>query len=68
MVYALTAALGLVASVDNPTRPTFVLEMVDRDNLTSAVSVNAVMAILRAFWARPPPGPSSSRWGSARVF
>ena len=45
MVYALAAALGLVASVDNPTRQTFVLEMVDRDNLTSAVSLNAVMAV-----------------------
>lgn len=46
MVFVLAAALGLVASVDNPTRQTFVLEMVDRDNLTSAVSLNAVMVNL----------------------
>ncbi|MGZ5384965.1 MAG: MFS transporter [Acidimicrobiia bacterium] len=46
MVFVLAAALGLVSSVDNPTRQTFVLEMVGRDNLTSAVSLNAVLVNL----------------------
>jgi MFS family permease len=46
MVYALALALGLVASVDNPTRQTFVLEMVGRDKLTSAVSLNSVLVNL----------------------
>ncbi len=46
MVYVLAGSLGLVASVDNPTRQTFVLEMVDRDHLTSAVSLNSVLVNL----------------------
>ena len=46
MVYALAGALGLVASLDNPTRQTFVLELVGRDQLTSAVSLNSVLVNL----------------------
>jgi len=46
MVYALAGALGLVASIDNPTRQTFVLEMVGREKLTSAVSLNSVLVNL----------------------
>jgi MFS family permease len=46
MVYALAGALGLVASLDNPTRQTFVLELVGRDKLTSAVSLNSVLVNL----------------------
>ena len=43
MVYALALALGLVTTVDNPTRQTFVLEMVGADELTNAVTLNSVM-------------------------
>jgi len=46
MVYVLAGVLGLVASVDNPTRQTFVLEMVGREKLTSAVSLNSVLVNL----------------------
>jgi len=46
MVYVLAGALGLVASIDNPTRQTFVLEMVGREKLTSAVSLNSVLVNL----------------------
>jgi MFS family permease len=46
MVYALAAALGFVNCVDNPTRQTFVLEMVGADELTNAVTLNSVMVNL----------------------
>jgi len=43
MVYALAAGLGFVYVVDNPTRQTFILEMVGPDELTNAVSLNSVL-------------------------
>lgn len=46
MVYVLAAALGLVNTVDTPTRQTFVLEMVGREQLPNAVSLNSVMVNL----------------------
>ncbi|HET8521764.1 MAG TPA: MFS transporter [Thermomicrobiales bacterium] len=41
MIYLMAVALGLVNSVDNPTRQTFVLDMVGRDHLANAVSLNS---------------------------
>ncbi len=50
MVYVLAAALGLVNSVDNPTRQTFVIEMVGRDAVTNAVSLYSVLVnVARVF-------------------
>ena len=43
MVFVLAAALGTVNSVDQPTRQTFVPEMVGRDRLQNAVSLNSVL-------------------------
>ena len=43
MVFALAAALGMVNSVDQPTRQTFVPEMVGRDRVQNAVSLNSVL-------------------------
>ncbi|MFH1103811.1 MAG: MFS transporter [Actinomycetota bacterium] len=43
MVYVLAACLGLVQVVDNPTRMTFIHEMVGAENLTNAVSLNSVL-------------------------
>jgi MFS family permease len=43
MVYVLAVALGFVQVVDNPTRQTFIHEMVGPDELTNAVSLNAVV-------------------------
>ncbi len=40
VVLAVALALGLVTAIDNPTRQTFTLEMVGRDRLTNAVSLN----------------------------
>ena len=42
-VYLLSFLLGFVNVVDNPARQTFVLEMVGRDDLPNAVSLNSVV-------------------------
>lgn len=43
MVFALALALGIVGSVDNPTRNSFVMEMVGRSHLANAVGLNSVL-------------------------
>lgn len=43
MVFLLALALGLVGSVDNPTRQAFVMEMVGRSKLANAVALNQVL-------------------------
>lgn len=43
MVYAFAVCLGLINMVDNPTRQTFVSEMVGRKDLRNAVTLNTVM-------------------------
>jgi len=43
MVYALAAGLGLVMVVDTPTRQTFVIEMVGRERLKNAVTLNSTI-------------------------
>lgn len=43
MVYLLALALGLVTAVDNPTRQAFVMEMVGRERVTNAVSLNSAV-------------------------
>ena len=42
-VYLLAALLGVVNLFDNPARQTFVIEMVGRDDLPNAVSLNTVV-------------------------
>jgi MFS family permease len=42
-VYVLAALLGVVNLFDNPTRQTFIMEMVGRDDLPNAVSLNTVV-------------------------
>ncbi|HKR82006.1 MAG TPA: MFS transporter [Candidatus Saccharimonadales bacterium] len=43
MVYVIAVGLGLTQTVDNPTRQTFVMEMVGRERLRNAVSLNSTM-------------------------
>src|SRR5947209_8910059 len=43
MVFALAAALGVTNVFDTPGRQSFVLEMVGRDDLRNAVSLNSVL-------------------------
>ena len=42
-VYLMSLLLGFVNVVDNPARQTFVLEMVGREDLPNAVSLNSVV-------------------------
>ncbi|MHB1533638.1 MAG: MFS transporter [Acidimicrobiales bacterium] len=42
-LYGIAVLLGFVNLVDNPTRQTFVMEMVGRDQLVNAVTLNTVM-------------------------
>ena len=46
MVGVLAAGLGLVTMVDNPTRQTFVFEMVGKEQIQNAVSLNSVLVNL----------------------
>lgn len=41
MMYAFALGLGLVAAFDNPTRQAFVSDLVDRENASNAVALNA---------------------------
>jgi MFS family permease len=43
MVYALVLARGLVTAIDNPTRQSFISEMVGPANVVNAVSLNGVL-------------------------
>ena len=43
MVFALVFARGSVNAVDNPTRQSFVIEMVGADRVVNAVSLNSVI-------------------------
>jgi MFS family permease len=42
MVYVVAFSFGCVTALDNPTRQTFVLEMVGREHLANAVTLNTV--------------------------
>ncbi len=41
MMYAFALGLGLIAAFDNPTRQAFVSDLVDRENASNAVALNA---------------------------
>jgi MFS family permease len=43
MLYPMAVVLGLINMVDNPTRQTFIVEMVGPDQLANAVTLNSVM-------------------------
>ncbi|MHB1930787.1 MAG: MFS transporter [Acidimicrobiales bacterium] len=42
-LFAIAGVLGMINMVDNPTRQTFVVEMVGREHLPNAVTLNSVM-------------------------
>jgi MFS family permease len=66
MVFALVFARGMVNAVDNPTRQSFVIEMVGADRVVNAVSLNSVIVhcariagpagagVVIAFWGVDP--------------
>jgi MFS family permease len=46
MVYVLAALLGMINAVDNPTRQTFVFEMVGEKDLSNAITLNSTLVNL----------------------
>lgn len=42
-IYVLAASLGLVNAFDNPTRQSFVIEMVGREDVANAVALNSIL-------------------------
>lgn len=44
MVFAIAGLLGLIKVVDTPTRQTFIMEMVGRDHIVNAVTLNSIEA------------------------
>ncbi len=43
MVYALAAGFGMVTALDNPSRQTFVMEMVGPEDVSNAITLNSVV-------------------------
>ena len=58
MVFALVFVRGAVNSIDNPTRQSFVIEMVGADRVVNAVGLNSVLIHSRAD-LRPRRAPAS---------
>lgn len=46
MIYLLALALGIITAIDNPTRQTFIMEMVDEEHVPNAVSLNSTQVNL----------------------
>jgi MFS family permease len=46
MVFVIAAVFGLINVIDNPTRQTFIMEMVGEKNLTNAISLNSTQVNL----------------------
>lgn len=42
MVFAVAAVSGVIKIIDNPTRQTFIMEMVGREHITNAVTLNSI--------------------------
>lgn len=43
LLFVMAGSLGVINALDNPTRQTFIVEMVGRDELPNAVTLNSVM-------------------------
>ncbi|MHB1613544.1 MAG: MFS transporter [Actinomycetes bacterium] len=67
-VYLLALALGVVASFDNPTRQSFVIEMVGREDVTNAVGLNSAAFNLARIIGPATAGFMIAGIGTAPVF
>ena len=68
MVYVLAGALGLVTVVDNPTRQSFVSEMVEPEDVPNAVALNSATFNGARILGPAIAGLVISAWGVAPVF
>ncbi len=68
MVYALVFVRGTVNSVDNPTRQSFVIEMVGADRVVNAVSLNSVLVHSARIAGPAIAGVLIALWGVSPCF
>ena len=68
VVYALIAVRGLVLAVDNPARQAFVVEMVGRDRVVNAVSLNSIIVHSARIAGPAIAGTLIAIWGVTPCF
>lgn len=67
-VYLLAFGLGLATVVDNPTRQSFVIEMVGKDDLTNAIALNSAVFNLARITGPAVAGLVISLMGTPAAF
>ena len=68
MVFALVFLRGTINSIDNPTRQSFVIEMVGADRVVNAVSLNSVIIHASRIAGPAVAGAVISIWGVGPCF
>jgi MFS family permease len=68
MVFALVLARGTVNALDNPTRQSFVIEMVGTDRVVNAVGLNSVLVHTARIAGPAIAGVVIATWGVAPCF
>jgi MFS family permease len=68
MVFALVFARGMVNAIDNPTRQSFVIEMVGADRVVNAVSLNSVIVHCARIVGPAGAGVVIALWGVDPCF
>jgi MFS family permease len=68
MVFALVFLRGTINSIDNPTRQSFVIEMVGADRVVNAVSLNSVIVHASRIAGPAVAGVVISVWGVGPCF
>jgi MFS family permease len=68
MVYTLSLASGLVTALDNPTRQSFYMEMVEASDLTNAVSLNSALFMGARIVGASLAGALIATFGTAICF
>ncbi|MBI5103972.1 MAG: MFS transporter, partial [Solirubrobacterales bacterium] len=68
MVYALVLARGLVLAVDNPTRQSFVFELVGPDRVVNAVALNSVIVSSARIVGPAAAGAAIALFGVSTCF
>lgn len=68
MVYILALCLGLVNTIDNPTRQTFVTELVGNERLANAISLNSIQINLARVLGPAIAGTLIAAVGLAPLF
>jgi MFS family permease len=67
-VYLLAFGLGVVTSLDNPSRQSFVVEMVGRDDLQNAIALNSATFNAARLFGPAIAGLMINMWGTSPVF